>query len=623
MLQALTFYASRDKLATVGPREPPRGAQPGRRPHRRRGRGGGPVPRGRQPLADLDVRARQPGLGRPRARSCSTSSSPSRSRRGSTSSSARRSPGWARRCSPSSARRRPGCPSWSPCASRTSRRPPTASRRPTRARRLQDAGADIVGINCLRGPEQTLPLIEEMRKAVTGFVACQPVGVPDAGRPARLHQPGLLSRSSWTRCSSRAARWRTGRGRPGTSASTTSARAAARWRSTSARWPARSASCRRRTGSGGRLLQAHVGVRVLRPHGDRGGTRELRSRRRDPRRSLPSPWENKTRVRPGRTSTIGQIVLLGRTDRRMHGAGPAPTGVLFSCGDTDAREAAIPHPWAVLTRKREYDAIVVGLGGIGSGAVYWLSRRLGGRVLGLEQFELGHHNGASQDHSRIIRLSYHRADYVRLARRAYETWTEVERESATTIVTRTGGLDVAPRDAAIPLDGLRRRDVGRGRSVRAARRAGDRSSLAAVAARRRASRPVPGRLRDRRSQPGQRRAPAPRSRARRDSPRALAGHEPPRPRRRDRGRHGRRHDVPDGDAGACGRCLDERPARALRAAPAAHDHPGAGHVLRGARSGRLRPGAVPDLDLDGRPVLLWLPGLRRGRAEGGPGCRRA
>jgi betaine-homocysteine S-methyltransferase len=43
------------------------------------------------------------------------------------------------------------------------------------ARALQDAGADIVGINCLRGPEQTLPLIEEMRKAVSGFIACQPV----------------------------------------------------------------------------------------------------------------------------------------------------------------------------------------------------------------------------------------------------------------------------------------------------------------------------------------------------------------------------------------------------------------------------------------------------------------
>ena len=101
--------------------------------------------------------------------------------------------------------------------------------------------------------------------------------------------------------------------------------------------------------------------------------------------------------------------------------------------------------------RNEWDAIVVGLGAIGSGAAYWLSRRLGDRVLGVEQFALGHSNGAGQDHSRIIRLSYHRPDYVRLARRAYESWAEVERESGATIVTRTGGLDIGPREAAIPL----------------------------------------------------------------------------------------------------------------------------------------------------------------------------
>jgi len=101
--------------------------------------------------------------------------------------------------------------------------------------------------------------------------------------------------------------------------------------------------------------------------------------------------------------------------------------------------------------KREFGAIVVGLGGIGSGAAYWLAKRLGGDVLGLEQFELGHSNGASQDHSRIIRLSYHRPHYVRLARRAYETWAVVEREAGVQIITRTGGLDVAPRVAKIPL----------------------------------------------------------------------------------------------------------------------------------------------------------------------------
>ena len=102
--------------------------------------------------------------------------------------------------------------------------------------------------------------------------------------------------------------------------------------------------------------------------------------------------------------------------------------------------------------RNDWDAIVIGLGAIGSGAAYWLSRRLGDRVLGLEQFELGHGNGAGQDHSRIIRLSYHRPDYIRLARRAYESWAAVEAESGTRIVTRTGGLDIGPREAAIPLE---------------------------------------------------------------------------------------------------------------------------------------------------------------------------
>lgn len=43
------------------------------------------------------------------------------------------------------------------------------------ARRLVDAGADVVGVNCLRPPEHTLPLVAEMRRAASGFVAAQPV----------------------------------------------------------------------------------------------------------------------------------------------------------------------------------------------------------------------------------------------------------------------------------------------------------------------------------------------------------------------------------------------------------------------------------------------------------------
>lgn len=101
--------------------------------------------------------------------------------------------------------------------------------------------------------------------------------------------------------------------------------------------------------------------------------------------------------------------------------------------------------------KRDYEYIVLGLGGIGSGAAYWLARRAGGDVLGLEQFELGHARGASQDHSRIIRLSYHTPGYVELAKAAYQVWSAVEAEAQEQLVLKTGGLDLWPPGAAIPM----------------------------------------------------------------------------------------------------------------------------------------------------------------------------
>jgi betaine-homocysteine S-methyltransferase len=44
------------------------------------------------------------------------------------------------------------------------------------AKALLDAGADIVGMNCLRPPQHMLGPMEQMRKAVSGYLACQPVG---------------------------------------------------------------------------------------------------------------------------------------------------------------------------------------------------------------------------------------------------------------------------------------------------------------------------------------------------------------------------------------------------------------------------------------------------------------
>jgi betaine-homocysteine S-methyltransferase len=43
------------------------------------------------------------------------------------------------------------------------------------ASKLADAGADIVGVNCLNGPDQQLSIAVEMRRAISGYVAAQPV----------------------------------------------------------------------------------------------------------------------------------------------------------------------------------------------------------------------------------------------------------------------------------------------------------------------------------------------------------------------------------------------------------------------------------------------------------------
>jgi len=101
---------------------------------------------------------------------------------------------------------------------------------------------------------------------------------------------------------------------------------------------------------------------------------------------------------------------------------------------------------------REFEYIVIGLGGLGSGAAYWLARRAGGDVLGIEQFELGHDNGASEDHSRIIRLSYHTPTYVALAHHAYDAWDTLAEDAGEPLVLVTGGLDLFPRNSAISID---------------------------------------------------------------------------------------------------------------------------------------------------------------------------
>ncbi len=88
-------------------------------------------------------------------------------------------------------------------------------------------------------------------------------------RPISRTSPASRNfRSSWTRSSSLAARWPAGRSRRETWASTTSARAAARSRSTSGDGARPRQADQGRPALDDRLHQADVGVRVLRAQGE-------------------------------------------------------------------------------------------------------------------------------------------------------------------------------------------------------------------------------------------------------------------------------------------------------------------------------------------------------------------
>jgi sarcosine oxidase len=101
--------------------------------------------------------------------------------------------------------------------------------------------------------------------------------------------------------------------------------------------------------------------------------------------------------------------------------------------------------------REAYDAIVVGLGGLGSAAAYHLARR-GRRVLGLDAHPPGHAFGSSHGRSRILRTANTSPGYVPLVRRATSLWRDLEAESGAALLTMTGMLLVG-RPGTPMLDG--------------------------------------------------------------------------------------------------------------------------------------------------------------------------
>jgi len=89
---------------------------------------------------------------------------------------------------------------------------------------------------------------------------------------------------------------------------------------------------------------------------------------------------------------------------------------------------------------KTFDTIVVGLGAMGSAAVYQLAKR-GNKVLGLDRFSPPHPNGSSHGESRIIRQAIGEGEeYVPFALRSYELWREIEKVTGRNLLTITGGV---------------------------------------------------------------------------------------------------------------------------------------------------------------------------------------
>ena len=100
-------------------------------------------------------------------------------------------------------------------------------------------------------------------------------------------------------------------------------------------------------------------------------------------------------------------------------------------------------------KAEHFDTIVIGVGGMGSAAVYHLARR-GERVLGLEQFDIPHEMGSSHGVTRVIRLTYfEHPSYVPLLARAYALWRELEQAGDEQLLYITGSIDAGAPDSFV------------------------------------------------------------------------------------------------------------------------------------------------------------------------------
>ncbi len=97
-----------------------------------------------------------------------------------------------------------------------------------------------------------------------------------------------------------------------------------------------------------------------------------------------------------------------------------------------------------------YDLAIIGLGIMGSSAMYAATRK-GLSVIGFDQSPiLPHRLGSSHGQTRVIRQAYfEHPDYVPLVQRAYNAWRHLEQDAERTLLHQTGGLMMGLPDSAV------------------------------------------------------------------------------------------------------------------------------------------------------------------------------
>lgn len=89
---------------------------------------------------------------------------------------------------------------------------------------------------------------------------------------------------------------------------------------------------------------------------------------------------------------------------------------------------------------KKVDIAIIGLGAVGSAALYFLSKS-GKKVVGLDRFDPPHFMGSSHEETRITRLAVGEGEeYVKYTKRSQEIWKSLEAETQNQLLDPCGGI---------------------------------------------------------------------------------------------------------------------------------------------------------------------------------------